>query len=277
MRDAKGAVYRINSEDESIDIIQPAPGEVLPAEDRRRVGKGDGAEYRVLLRKLDTSVPVPVAEGQAIERTLAGAGAGITPKPPKYTVEAGRTGTVISYPEVPQKRLELFSALRERIREARARKEDRAGMADGAAEVEGAAAPAARERRAEAPARPAVTPPARAARGTTAARAAAATPGGVGPGARRASAPEPPLPSFEDEDFTRPTESQREETRRAALKGYGGAGPAQITSTISFSNPQIEAAEVETATPTTAPTAETKRKLGLFNKFRKAARAGNGG
>lgn len=302
-RSPDGAVYRVDLSDESFTMIQPAPGKLLPREDRRTVSKGDTAEYRALSAQIDAAnQPVSIAEGQAIERKLAGAGAGITPKPPKYTVEAGRTGTVISYPEVPKERLELFSALRERIRQARAREEDLAGIADEAVEAEGAAVPAARGPRAGAAARSAVTPPTRAAREATAARAAAAMPSGVRPIARRASVSEPPMPDIENEDFTPPTAAERAATRERAMRELAGGqlrerkpitfdmGPyVSRTGAAQAESREATVLEAEAPAPTLAPAGskgeltsreerrEAQRKMRAFRAAQRAARAGNGG
>ena len=61
------------------------------------------------------------------------------------------------------------------------------------------------------------------------------------------------LPVAEEESYAPPTAAERAATQARALRGAGTAGPAQITSTISFSNPEIEAAEAETTAPSSAP------------------------
>ena len=292
-------MYRIA--DGSIEIIKPAPGQLLPPEGRRRVGEGDGPEYDVLIGKLGGSEAVSTSEGQKLERELVGAQLRQPMAPPEYKVEAGRTGTVISYPEVPKERLELFKGLRERIREARARKADEAGIADEEAQGEVAAAPAARQRREAAPARPVVPPPARAT-GMIAERTTALSPREARKAARERAAFSAGLPDVDGDDLTRPTAEQESATTERAMREMGG-GELRKRKPITFEmgsyvsptgaaraeSGEATVREAEAPAPTLAPARskgevtpreerkEAQQRMRAFKAAQRAARAGNGG
>lgn len=277
----------MNTSDGSIEMIQPPPGQVLPPEPERKVGKGDSAKLSMLAGKLGRGTPVSVAEGQKIEREIAGAQLRQPPKPPEYTVEAGRTGTVISYPEVPKERLELFSALRERIRDARAAREDREAMgAEEPATTAREAARAARAREVGEASRRAPSPPV-GATGMAAARTTPLKPAEARRAALRQAEFARKLPDAEEESYAPPTAAESAATRSRALRGAETAAPAEVSltmvprATADASEARVREGTAEdtaaTTPSTTSPEAKKKPRLGLFNKFRKAAGAGNGG
>ena len=95
------------------------------------------------------------------------------------------------------------------------------------------------------------------------------------------------LPVAEEESYAPPTAAERAATQAGALRGAGTAAPAEVSltmvprATADASEARVrEGTTEDTAanTPsTTSPEAKKKRGRGLFDRFRKAARAENGG
>jgi len=260
---SNGAVYRKDETTGAITMIQAPPGQVLPAEELRTTGRGDSQEYGALDRQFKSGAPLAAAEADRLERQYLGTGQTVQPEKPAYEVTTERTGTVINYPELPKERIELFKKLRERISEARTRREDEAAMGGEAAAPAGRAPAPPPEPEGVRPPRP---PPAESAAARTGRVPAAGT---FGRPKTFTQAPlDIPLPD-ESGQLAPPTEAQRAATRRRALRGAETAAPAEVTVDI-VPGPSASPAEIESV-------GKAATKNGRLAKFRKASDAARNG
>lgn len=273
---SNGAVYRKDETTGAITMIQAPPGQVLPAEELRTTGRGDSREYGALDRQFKSGEPLAAAEAGRLERQYLGTGQTVQPEKPAYEVTTERTGPVINYPELPKERIELFKKLRERISEARAKREDEAAMGGEAApppEPEGV--------------RPPGPPPAGSAAASTGRVPAAST---FGRGKTYKQAPlDIPLPD-ESGQLAPPTAAQRAETKRKAVKQQKPAVTQELYrtgyATTGLGGANVGGAREEEETPTLAPprakggelsTREARResrdRLAALRKAQRAAQA----